>query len=100
MKGNKNMKKIILCDEQMQTIATYMNDEIREWRHDTYMGCEPEVFLKQYYLRLIYEQGEEAADEFEVILSCEFGINIMDYVSLAEKWNAIDMYEDTKELYI
>lgn len=69
MKGNKNMKKIILCDEQMQTIATYMNDEIREWCHDTYMGCEPEVFLKQYYLRLIYEQGEEAADEFEEILS-------------------------------
>lgn len=87
----------MLNQKTLDVIATYMNDEIREWCHDTYMGCEPEVFLKQYYLRLIYEQGEEAADEFEEILSCEFGVSIMDYVSASEKWDAIDMYESTDE---
>ena len=94
------MEKAMLNQKLLNIIATYMDDEIREWCHDSYMGCEPKEFLKQYFLRLIYEKGEEAGDEFEILLSCEFGINIMNYVSLAEKWNAIDMYEDTKGLYI
>lgn len=90
-------EKEMLNQEMLNEIGTYMNDEVREWVHDCYMGCEPEEFLKQYYLRLIYEYGEEAGDEFEILLSCEFGINIMDYVSLSEKWDAIDMYENTDE---
>ena len=90
------MKRII-SEELLSNIATYMDDNIREWCHDVYMGKEPEEFLKGYYLRLAYEQGPEAIDNFCEILRNEFDINIYDYVSYEEEDEALGMYEDTNE---
>ena len=53
-------------------------------------------YCKQYFLRLCYEQGENKADEFELLLWDEFEIDINDYVTFEEKQDAIDMYEEPK----
>ena len=90
------MKRII-SDELLSNIATYMDDAIREWCHDVYMGRPEEEFLKGYYLRLAYEQGSEAIENFSEILRTEFDINIYDFVSYEEEDKAIELYEKTNE---
>jgi hypothetical protein len=69
-----------------------MDDDLREWTHYHYCGESNEEFLKQYFLRLCYEQGEEKAEEFEQLLWNEFEIDIDDLVSYEEKRNAIEEY--------
>ena len=39
-----------LNTEEMENIATYMNDEIREDLHFEMAPCEPEEFLRAYVL--------------------------------------------------
>lgn len=82
------MEKI--TNEKMETIATYMDDDIREWTHECYAPCSNEEFIKQYFLRLLYEQKEEAGEAFERLLADEFGVDINDYVTYEKKQNAID----------
>lgn len=88
------MKRII-TDELMQEIASHMDADVREWAEHTYSYYENEEILKQYYLRLIYEKGEEKGDEFDWMLWNDFGVDIMEYVTPEEKLDSIDMYENT-----
>lgn len=84
------MKKI--TEKKLEAIEAYMDDDLREWTHYHYYGGNNEEFLKQYFLRLCYEQGEEKAEEFEHLLWNEFEIDIDDLVSYEEKRNVIDEY--------
>lgn len=84
------MKEI--TDKVLESVAVYMDDDLREWTHYHYCGESNEEFLKQYFLRLCYEQGEEKAEEFEQLLWNEFEIDIDDLVSYEEKRNAIEEY--------
>ena len=88
------MKEI--TDKVLESVAVYMDDDLREWTHYHYCGESNEEFVKQYFLRLCYEQGENKADEFESLLWDEFEIDINDYVTFEEKQDAIYMYEETK----
>lgn len=84
------MKEI--TDKVLESVAVYMDDDLREWTHYHYCGESNEEFLKQYFLRLCYEQGEEKAEEFEQLLWNEFEIDIDDLVSYEEKRSAIEEY--------
>lgn len=84
------MKEI--TDKVLESVAVYMDDDLREWKHYHYCGESNEEFLKQYFLRLCYEQGEEKAEEFEQLLWNEFEIDIDDLVSYEEKRSAIEEY--------
>lgn len=84
------MKKI--TEKKLEAIEAYMDDDLREWTHYHYCGESNEEFLKQYFLRLCYEQGEDKAEEFEQLLWNEFEIDIDDLVSYEEKRNAIEEY--------
>ena len=77
------MKKI--TEKKLEAIEVYMDDDLREWTHYHYCGESNEEFLKQYFLRLCYEQGEDKAEEFEQLLWNEFEIDIDDLVSYEEK---------------
>lgn len=84
------MKEI--TDKVLESVAVYMDDDLREWTHYNYCGESNEEFIKQYFLRLCYEQGEEKAEEFENLLWNEFEIDIDNLVSYEEKRNAIEDY--------
>lgn len=84
------MKEI--TDKVLESVAVYMDDDLRDWTHYHYCGESNEEILKQYFLRLCYEQGEEKAEEFEQLLWNEFEIDIDDLVSYEEKRNAIEEY--------
>lgn len=51
----------------LDTIATYMDDEIRERFHCKMAPCSAESFLKRYL---------ELDEDFEVLLRVEFGIEV------------------------
>ena len=53
--------------ELMDTIATYMNDEIRERVHFELAPCSPKEFLKRYL---------ELDSDFAELLYNEFGIGV------------------------
>lgn len=56
-----------LTQELMDTIASYMDDDIREAVHFELAPCKPEEFLKRYL---------ELDPSFSELLSNEFGIEI------------------------
>lgn len=56
-----------LTQELLDTIATYMDDEIREDVHAELAPCTPEEFLKRYV---------ELDPDFEEILNSEFSIEM------------------------
>ena len=56
-----------LDQEQMDVIASYMDDEIREDLHLEMAPCEPEEFLKAYV---------ERDPDFEELLKTEFYIKL------------------------
>ena len=56
-----------LAQELMDTIASYMNDDMRETVHAELAPCEPEEFLKRYL---------ELDPDFEELLENEFGIEM------------------------
>lgn len=56
-----------LDQNQMDVIASYMNDEIREDLHFKLAPCEPEEFLVAYV---------ESDPDFEDLLKNEFGIEM------------------------
>lgn len=58
-------EKISLDQELMDTIATYMDDELREHVHRELDPCEPEEFLRRYL---------EFDPEFLELMENEFGI--------------------------
>lgn len=57
----------ILNGEEMDTIATYMDDEIREQVHAELAPCTEEEFLSRYC---------ELDLNFEELLGSEFGIEL------------------------
>ena len=57
----------VITQELMNTISSYMNDEIREGLHSELAPCEPEVFLKRYV---------EIEPDFAEILETEFNIEL------------------------
>ena len=60
-------RKFNITQELMDTIATYMNDDIREDLHFRLAPCEPGLFLREYLKR---------DPEFEKLLYDEFGIEM------------------------
>lgn len=56
-----------LNTEEMENIATYMNDEIREDLHFEMAPYEPEEFLRAYV---------EKDPDFEELLNSEFSIEL------------------------
>ena len=62
-------RKFIISNELMDTISTYMNDEIREKVHFELAPCTKERFLKRYI---------ELEPNFEKVLYKEFGIEMED----------------------
>lgn len=60
-------KNFELTQELMDTIASYMDDEIRETVHFELAPCTPEEFLLRYL---------ELDPDFEELLNSEFGIEV------------------------
>ena len=56
-----------LDEEEMENIASYMNDEIREDLHFEIAPCEPEEFIRAYV---------ERDPDFEELLNSEFSIEL------------------------
>lgn len=56
-----------LTQEDLDVIATYMNDDIRENLHFDMAPCTPEAFLKAYVTE---------DPDFEELLESEFSISI------------------------
>lgn len=64
-KGEIKMRK--LTQELLDTIATYMDDEIREDVHVELAPCTPEKFLRRYV---------ELDPDFKELLKAEFRIEL------------------------
>lgn len=60
-------KSFELTQEELDVIATYMDDDIREDVAFDYSCCTPEQFLKEYVSR---------DNEFEELLRTEFSIEL------------------------
>lgn len=60
-------RKFNITQELMDTVTTYMNDDIREDLHSRLAPCEPDLFLREYVKR---------DPEFEKLLYDEFGIEM------------------------
>ena len=60
-------EEIKINQKLMDTIASYMDDEIRERVHFELAPCEPEEFLLRYL---------ELDPDFEELLNSEFGIEV------------------------
>lgn len=56
-----------LTQEDLDVIAKYMNDEIRESVHNNMSYDTPEEFLREYV---------EIDSDFEYLLKCEFSIEL------------------------
>lgn len=63
----KNNKVFELTQEELDVIATYMNDDIREDVAFDLDSCTPEEFLKEYVRR---------DEDFEELLKSEFSIEM------------------------
>ena len=60
-------EKVIITQELLDNIATYMNDDIREDLAFELAPCTPEMFLSEYVKR---------DPDFEDLLRAEFGIEL------------------------
>ena len=60
-------ESFILKQDLMDTIASYMDDDIREDLHFRIAPCSPDLFLREYVKR---------DPEFEKLLYDEFGIEM------------------------
>lgn len=60
-------EEIKINQKLMDTIASYMDDEIRETVHFELAPCTPEEFLLRYL---------ELDPDFEELLNSEFGIEV------------------------
>lgn len=67
MKVYKNNVEVKLNQEEMDTIASYMDDEVREDLHGDLAPCEPNEFLLEYIKR---------DPSFEELLISEFDIEV------------------------
>ena len=63
----KNNKVFELTQEELDVIATYMNDDIREDVAFDLDSCTPEEFLKEYVSK---------DEDFEELLRTEFSIEL------------------------
>lgn len=63
---------MIVSDEKMSVIATYMDNEIREKVRNEVTPCTNEVFLLKYYDTI------EEKEDFEVLLHTEFDLQMVD----------------------
>lgn len=63
---------MIVSDEKMAVIATYMNDEIREKVHNEIAPCTNELFILKYH------EVIEEKEEFEEMLYTEFNVQMVD----------------------
>lgn len=63
----ESLESYMISPDEMDNIATYMRDDIRERVHSELAPCSNEKFLIRY---LQYDPS------FELILSSEFGIEL------------------------
>lgn len=64
----RNNEDYKITDMMMDTIASYMDDDIREELHSLYAPCSHEEFLKEYIKR---------DESFEDLLKNEFDIKLI-----------------------
>lgn len=69
-------ESFILKQDLMDTIASYMDDDIREDLHFRIAPCSPDLFLREYTKR---------DPDFVDLLKSEFSIEMVDARELAEK---------------
>lgn len=63
----RHVEKFEINQELMNTIATYMDNNIREELHFRLAPCEPDLFLREYVKR---------DPAFAELLKTEFGIEV------------------------
>ena len=92
---NTNNEVIERINLYWDEITNYMEENVREWTHYHYCCESNEKFLKEYFLRLIYEYGIDESNAFDILLWDEFNIDINDIVTFDEKEEALIAYEST-----
>ena len=92
---NTNKEVIERINLYWDEITNYMEENIREWTYYHYYCESNEKFLKEYFLRLIYEYGIDEANAFDILLWDEFNIDINDIVTFDEKEEVLIAYEST-----
>lgn len=92
---NINNEVIERINLHWNDITNYMEENVREWTNFYYFYESNEKFLKEYFLRLIYEYGIDEANAFDILLWEGFKIDINDIVTFDEKEEALIAYEST-----
>lgn len=67
---------VIISNELMENIASYMDDDLREQTHFAVAPCSNEVFITEYY----NTASAELKRALEDILSDEFGLDLDDII--------------------
>lgn len=82
-----------ITDRDYNDIAYHMQPHIKDWAEYHYAGYDYEILISRYYLRLLYECGQQEADEFDDYMFCTYGYDVDDYVSRYAKECAILWHE-------
>ena len=70
------MKNLLISNELMENIASYMDDDLREQTHFAVAPCSNEVFITEYY----NTASAELKSALEGILCDEFNLDIDDII--------------------
>lgn len=86
------MKNLLISNELMENIASYMDDDLREQTHFAVAPCSNEVFITEYYNTASTELKEELDD----ILFDEFNLDINDiiYSAYYQVYNNLTITEE------
>lgn len=87
------MKNLLLIsNELMENIASYMDDDLREDTHFAVAPCSNEVFITEYY----NTASTELKEALEDILFEEFGLDIVDiiYSAYYQVYNNLTISEE------
>ena len=90
---------LVISNELMENIASYMDDDLREKTHFAVAPCSNEVFITDYY----NTASAELKIALEDILSDEFGLDIDDiiYSAYYQVYNNLSISEkDLDELEV
>lgn len=68
----------MIKNDEMKIIENFMLEDLREWTHYHYAPCTNEEFIKQYYLMLQRENGEDMAEQFGYLLRELINFDIYD----------------------
>lgn len=87
------MKNLVnISNELMESIASYMDDELREQTHFAVAPCSNEAFITEYYNSATFTLKAALGD----ILFDEFGLDIEDiiYTAYYQVYNNVSLSEE------